>query len=376
MRVAHVSIVHPPHDTRIFHKQCRSLAARGYDVHLLVAGPPDVRDGVRVHSLAPRWERPPLRRQWRLQSSALTAAWRIGADVYHLHDPHLIPLGLALKRRGARVIYDVHEHYPRHALSKLAGRPVRGGLKSATWETLETLARASFDGFVCATEEIATRFPAERAALVRNFPRADEGPHPRAPAYRERPPKVVFVGVQNRMRGLFEAVEAMELLPARLGARLRLVGSIRPLRHAAEVARRPGWRHVEHVPWQPRERVWHELGRARVGLVALHPMPNHLTATGSNKLFEYMAAGLPVITSDQPAWRRVARETGCGLAVDPRDPRALARAIEHLLTNPEEAEEMGRRGRALVESRYNWDADLDALLGLYSTLNGKADAAR
>ena len=69
-----------------------------------------------------------------------------------------------------------------------------------------------------------------------------------------------------------------------------------------------------------------------------------------------------------PGWRWMTDELGCGLAVDPLDPGSIAAAIEHLLRNPDEAEEMGRRGRAAVERRFNWKAEVDRLLALYREL--------
>ena len=367
-RAAHLSIVRAADDTRIFHKQCRSLAEAGYEVHLITAKPgAAVKENVRLHCLAPDSEPAALpRRPWLLYRS-LVQAWRLEADVYHLHDPHLIPVGLALKLSGARVVYDVHEDYPAWARVKYRERPRWGRLIGLLWKLLETLAHRSLDGFVCANEAIASRFPRSPTIVVHNFPRADF-PAADALAYEHRPPTVLYVGVQSAARGFWEAVKAMELVPEGLDVRLRLVGRVVPSTLIDEGVACPGWQRVEYSPWQPPNVIERELGRARMGLVAPHALPNQTSCLGSNKLFEYMAAGLPVIVADMPGWRWIVDDMGCVVAVDPRDPSALAGAIEHLLTHPDQAEEMGRRGRAAVDTRYNWNAEVGRLLALYREL--------
>jgi glycosyltransferase involved in cell wall biosynthesis len=368
-RVAHLSIAHAADDTRIFHKQCRSLAGAGYEVHLITARPAAaIEAGVRLHCLAPNSKPGALPRRPRLLYRSLVRAWRLRAGIYHLHDPHLIPVGLALSLSGARVVYDVHEDHPGWARVKYRARPRWGRTAGLLWTLLEALARRWLDCFVCANEAIASRFPHGRTIVVHNFPRAGDFPDPGALPYDRRPPAVLFVGVQSAGRGFWEAVRAMELVPETLGAHLRLVGRVIPPGLLDEVVGHPGWQRVQYSPWQPRDVVMHELGRARIGLVAPHPLPNQTSCLGSNKLFEYMAAGLPVIVSDMPGWRWITDELGCGIAVDALDPAALASAIEYLLTHPHEAEEMGRRGRKAVETRYNWNAEVDRLLALYREL--------
>jgi glycosyltransferase involved in cell wall biosynthesis len=113
-----------------------------------------------------------------------------------------------------------------------------------------------------------------------------------------------------------------------------------------------------------------ELLRARIGLILFNPLPNHQDPVRSRKLFEYMAAGLPVVASDFPRWRELVCRVGCGLVVDPLDPAAIAAAIEHLLRHPGEAEEMGARGRAAVEARFNWRVEASNLLAFYRVLTG------
>jgi glycosyltransferase involved in cell wall biosynthesis len=379
MRVVHVSIIHRPLDTRIFHKQCRALAGAGYEVHLIVGGALSAElGGVRLHSIADSAERPPLRRQWGRLARAAPRALSLRASAYHLHDAHLIPLGLLLKLRGARVIYDVHEDYSEHARSKLLAHPIRARLKATMWRVLEAIARQTMDGFVCASPALARKFPPARTTIVRNFPLLEQfslnGSSAAVP-YEERPNTVLYIGAIRRIRGFWEMLRAVELLPAELDCRLRLIGSVREP-GIDQAARGNGVRpRVELLPWQPFDTVRRELGRARVGLVLLWPVPNHYDAVRSNKLFEYMAAGVPVIAPDFPMWREIVLGTGCGLVVDPLDPAAIAHALEHLLTDPEAARQMGMRGRAAVEEGFNWGVDAPALLDLYRELaNGAAPA--
>jgi glycosyltransferase involved in cell wall biosynthesis len=86
------------------------------------------------------------------------------------------------------------------------------------------------------------------------------------------------------------------------------------------------------------------------------------------KIFEYMGAGLPVIASNFPLWRRILGDAKCGIFVDPLDPRQIAGAIEYILKHPTEAEEMGRCGQAAMLKRYNWDTEAEKLVNLYAGL--------
>jgi glycosyltransferase involved in cell wall biosynthesis len=370
VRVVHLSTIHTPFDVRIFYKECRTLAAAGHEVHYLVNDPPVAcRDGVTFHHC----ERPtgwrPLRIGRRL-TRVYRRARELAGDVYHFHDPELITVGLMLRRSGARVIYDVHENAVQEAFTLNRDRPWHGRVKSWGWKLLEGLARHRLDAFVCATPAIALVFPPERTITVQNFPlreefRASSGTQ--ALAYDQRPRKAVFVGGITSFRGAREMVTALEHFESGEGGRLLLVGEVLPAALLSQLQILPGWRRVDAVGMQPRQLVPGLLSEARVGLVLYHPTPDHLEAQ-PNKLFEYLAAGLPVVASDFPLWRSIVASAGCGLVVDPLDPAAIAEAVRWLFDHPAEAQAMGQRGQAVVAQKYTWEAEGRKLVELYHHL--------
>src|SRR6478752_2771918 len=369
MRVTHISLVHRAWDTRIFYKECRTLAEAGHDTHLIIEGPADGSpvDGVHVHSISEDSTRPQARKQWRRLGRAVRIALGLRPSVYHLHDPHLVPLGLVLRAFSAHVVYDRHEDYPAHAHSKLVGRPMRAGAKAALWRVLEWVAARRFDGFVVASPDLTTPFPSDRTIVVSNYPlRSLFALEPLPIADRTR--TIVYTGSITAIRGLHELVEAFEMLPAELDARLQLIGAFQPAQLVDRIRASPAASRIEVLPWQPYPAMLEHLARARVGLILLHPLPNHHDPTRSNKLFEYMAAGLPVVASNLPRWRDIVDGVGCGLAVDPCNSTAVAGALERLLRDEDEAAAMGRRGRQAFLSTFNWDAEAERLLALYERL--------
>lgn len=372
MRVAHVSIIHTPRDVRIFLKECRTLAAAGHDVHLLAPdAPAEVVEGVCLHGL------PWLPRGWHFRRvlprlpEVYRRARALRADVYHLHDPHLIPVGLALKRTGAAVVYDAHEDSPKQAISVVSRWPLKGRAKRQTWRLLEWRAQRRFDAFVAATPSIAARFPPERTVLVHNFALLEEFAVPSLDGaivpHSERECRVIYAGGMAIKRGLLEMLDMIELLSPHLRARLVLLGEIRSPRLDAALRAKSGWAEVDYLGFRPRTDVIEELARARVGLAVLYPVPSYLESMPI-KFWEYMAAGLPIVASDFPLWRDLFTRIGCGLLVDPMDPSSIARAVEYLLTHPDEAEAMGRRGREAVEREFHWRGEGERLLELYDGL--------
>lgn len=367
-RVCHVTSVHPLDDVRIVRKEVGTLLKAGYDVRVVGTEGRTAGDiGARFVTV-PKGYRSRLGRMTRHTGRVVREAMRLRADVYHLHDPELLPWVPLLRRGGAKVVYDAHEDLGAQTLSKhyLPGtlrKPV-----AAVVSSVEKALVGMADAVVAATPGIAERFSALRTVVVRNLPVREEwGELPVRNGESNAACNAVYAGTLARTRGILELVEALAL--TRHEVRLLLLGEFaeRTIHEACRSS--PGWVKVDHLGWQGRAGVIRAYGQARVGLVTLHPTPAYVVSLPV-KLFEYMAAGLPVIASDFPAWRELLDGVGCALFVDPTDPREIAAAIDWIVEHPAEAEEMGRRGRRAVEERFNWETESRKLIGLYERLLG------
>jgi len=237
--------------------------------------------------------------------------------------------------------------------------------------SLEGLAASSVDAVIVATPAIARRFPAGKALIVRNYPILDEWVSAGdANTYAERPPLVAYVGKIEGVRGPTEMVEAIRIIDGVPGIRLALAGDFAPAELESELRSLSGWERVDRMGFLSRSDLGLLLARCRIGLVLLHPAPNHIEAQ-PNKLFEYMAAGLPVVASDFPLWRDLIEGLGCGLVVNPLDPGEIAGAISILLEDPLRAEAMGRRGKEAIAAKYNWNIEARDFLNLYGQITGE-----
>jgi glycosyltransferase involved in cell wall biosynthesis len=371
-KIAHLTSVHPPFDTRIFHKECKALREEGYDVVLIVPHNRDETvDGVRIRAV-PKAVRSSERmskieRMTRTVWAIYRAALDEEADVYHFHDVELVPVGLLLRRRGSTVIYDIHEDYPRDMVSKyylpVWLRPVLG----KAVELLENLAARHFSALIIVTPHIYQRYQHvnARTVVVQNFPLLHElASDVSMVPWPQREAAVAYIGNITTVRCIREMISAIALLPEDYAAELHLAGAYSPETLREQVAKLPGWKRVRELGYLDRRGVQQSLGRVKAGLVLFYPEPNYVNAY-SNKMFEYMAAGIPVIASDFPLWREIVQKSACGILVDPLDPQAIAGAIAYVLNNPKEAVAMGRRGRLAVQERYNWENEETKLLALY-----------
>jgi len=375
VRVVHITSAHAPLDVRIFRKECKSLARAGYQVTLIAPSNQNfVSDGVRIRALPVPTGR--TRRFTVTVWKAFREALREPADIFHLHDPELLPAGLLLALCGKKVIYDCHENVADDFLNR---KWIPRGLRSTCSKLAdlgEKLATRGFSGIVVADEQLCMRFRnvSVPTAKVQNYPILEEFPaNLAADSSRYSSRLGVSFGGVSTWRAIEPSIHAIGMLPEELQFKLILGGGCDSELLLQRVSQLPGWKRVDYRGQVLRKDMIESLTRAGLALV-LYKYKDHGDDLDirSNRLFEALAAGLPVITSNFSRWRDFVEGTGCGLTVDPDEPAQIARALRYLIEHPHEAREMGRRGADAIRGKYNWHSEEERLLALYARLtNGK-----
>lgn len=361
--------VHLPFDGRVFHKEAKSLAKAGFDVVLIAChDKEETVGGVRIVPL------PQPRNRRQRVTKVLWRLWRLAvkedADVYHFHDPELILVGLLLKLRGKKVIWDVHEHYPNSILDKFYISKSLRRLVSKSFDLFERAVVRFFDYVIYTTPFVGARYETMKmpSGRIENYPMVEL-----SEAFDKDPQeKIIYLGGMSRIRGLVEVVEAFSIVAKKHPRwELHLVGSSRPASFEQELkdlARRQGVAtNVKFTAWVPYEEKERLSAQASMGLITYLPYANN-TSCLPNKLFDYMLVGLPVVASNFPLYREIVEPHRCGLLVDPSRPDEIARAMEYLIEHPQEARDMGENGRRAVFEKFNWTHESEKLLRIYETV--------
>lgn len=369
-KVCHLTSAHPRYDTRIFIKECSSLS-ENFDTYLVVADGkgPETKNNVRIIDAGKPSGR--LNRMFKSPKLVYKLAKKIDADLYHLHDPELIPIGIKLKSIGKKVIFDAHEDLPNQVKNKhYLPKPIRLTLPAFV-NIFERHTCNKFDGIIVAAEPvIKDKFLNinPNTIVVNNFPILEELAS--LPNHNNKPKQICYVGGLAETRGIVELVQSIELSHHELN--LVIAGDFPNKEVEDKVRSLNGWNKVDFRGYVGRKEIANILEHSSIGIVTLHPTPSYLNSMPV-KLFEYMAASIPVVASDFPLWNNIIREAKCGVCVDPLNPQKIAEAIDYLIDNPDKSKEMGEHGRQSVLDKYNWDIECNKLLSFYNKTLGVTD---
>jgi glycosyltransferase involved in cell wall biosynthesis len=370
-KVCHMTSAHNSNDVRIFNKECTSLAKAGYDTYLVARGESREENGVHVIGLG----KAPQKRLSRMTSFAKKVyqkALEIDADIYHFHDPELLPYGIKLQKRGKKVVFDSHENYQAQIAEKEYFSVFVRQTISNLYYLYETYVTKKLDAVIipCTFSKrdiFAGR--AHKVVYIANYPLNSEFYDKYNPsAQKER--YVCYMGSMSKANGITNLVRAA----AQARVRLVLAGTFFAEAYKKEIMELPAYQNVNYLGWVTREQVASIYQDAMAGVyVNLSIGQNASIDAFGVKVYEYMASGLPVIVDENSFSKMVINTYHCGICINPKDIDAVAGAITYLCDHPREARQMGANGRRAVEQEFNWGTQEKKLLELYEQFSEEID---
>ncbi|MFC1239742.1 glycosyltransferase [Treponema vincentii] len=369
MKICHVTSVHSSKDDRIFYRECLSLAHAGYTVLEIAPNVSDeVYKGIAIHGIVlpkNKWKR-----AFFSKKTVYNKCVEVNADIYHFHDPELMPVGIKLKRNKNKcVIFDSHEDVPAQILTKEWIPSFLRKFVSRIYAAYEKRILCNYDALVSVTPSITVRLCAlnKNVYQLTNYPLLDRSI---AVDSRTWGDSVCFAGglaAQWLHQNIIRSIENCKNITYRLAG----WGSLPYLEYLKTLN---GWKNVEFIGKIAFDAVPKFLIESTAAMVLNDYVPNvgyKLGSLGNNKLFEALQMGIPVICTDFILWKEIIDEWKCGICVNPHDIKAIRDAINYLIENKDIAKQMGDNGRRAVMEKYNWTTQEKILLEMYKKLEEK-----
>ena len=362
IKICHVTSLHDATDVRVFIKECCSLAER-YDVTLIAPNTGDcVLNDVKIIGITLPASR--IRRMMSL-NRVYAKMIEVNADIYHFHDPELMPLGARIKKeKNKKVIFDSHEDVFVQIIEKpwipaILRKPLQTAYKKYEQSTL-----SKYSALISVTPSIVERLSAinPNTYMVTNYPIYSEMEDNRSFDH-----NICFAGGITADWMHEEILKAIE----NIDVRYLLAGQTNDDVFFQKLKSNKSWQKVDFYGKIPHNQVPELMKKSIAGMVLYDYVANvgyHRGSLGNTKLFENMMCGIPVIATDFELWKEIIDTYHCGICVNHHNINAITDAIRYLINNPDEAKIMGENGKRAVREKYNWSTQEKNLLKLYHDL--------
>ncbi len=369
-KIVHLTSVHRRHDQRILWRECVSLREHGYDVTLVVNDnlKNEILDnGIKILSTGflPQGR---IQRMTEGVNRVYELGRKIDADLYHIHDPELLRIALKLKRRGKHVIFDSHEFYGEQIRTRQYIYPLLRKIISKSYSEFETYVCRRIDGVVLpATCDGKDLFldRAQRTAIVANYPRLSEYEKISVPHYNIRK-NVCYCGNLTEEHSIERLVAACK----QVETKAILAGIFHSQDYKEKVLASGHKDSVQYLGYiDNRLKIYELYSQCAIGVdLSLDLGQYSKVDTMPTKIYEYMAAAMPVIISDFPYHRKLIDKYHFGIVANPSDVNDIASKIDWLHEHPQESKEMGENGKQLLENQFGWNIAEKELLRLYGEI--------
>lgn len=370
MKICHMTSVHNRYDVRIFHKECKTLASNGYDTTLVVNDREknEVCSGVNIVSTGYR-PSSKIKRIIISQKLFLQKALEIDAEIYHFHDPELLPVAMKIRNKGKKVIFDSHEYYYEQIKQKNSIPKIMRNLIANLYLIYESYTFKKIEAVIFPCTLNSSKHPeknaVQRIVYINNVPKLDEFYDKYTVNEHNKTFSICHVGSLSYNRGIVHLIKATK----QTGVSLILAGKFNPDGLLEEIKNMPDYKFVDYRGYVSRTEVLNIYKESKVGISTLLNRGQYLlTDNLSTKIYEYMSMGLPVIMSNTPYVQSVLKDYNFGIAVNPEDINEISDAIVYLKNNPDIAKIMGENGRKAIKEKYNWSIEEKKLLDLYKNL--------
>ncbi|PEH49532.1 glycosyltransferase [Enterococcus faecium] len=368
------SSVHTWSDARIYSKEAKSLANNGKQVTFMAIDsdvPKEKVDHLHMIYL------PPKRRLLRFTNwfKIYNQMKKSDNKYFHFHDPELLIVALCLRikfKKNIVIIYDMHEHLPSALRTKDWIPSIFRNRLSLIIEKTEKFLIRYCDCILFAEESYKKNYISFNLVKedIYNFPMLEPSISEESNNQKKETIDLIYVGALTEQRGLFNMLHLISYIHKKEGQKyhLHLVGDMNTDKvNVQQFIRKHDLENVTHIYGRKKyEDLWNLYNYVDIGLCLLHPTPNNINSK-STKLFEYMAASLPIIASNFPIYQFIERYN-CGYTENINDYPSLYKTIKQIEESKSLKEQLAINGKKLYEDVYNWKNEEIKLLNIYKKL--------
>jgi len=272
------------------------------------------------------------------------------------------------------IIYDIHEHVLYDIMDK---QWIAGYLKPVVkniYILFEKICLPRFDAIIYTTPIVGQRYQniCKKVVSIENYPQLHLFDNSENNNHETVTPSVIYLGRVKKERGVKEVIQAFREVVRKIPeARFLIVGDIVPESYEIELKKLVTGlqlkKNVTFTGFVPYRETIKYLRNASCGIVTYLPEKNNMACL-PNKLFEYMASGLPVIASDFDLYKEVVEGSKCGKSVNSENIEMIADAIVDMLSDNGALKEMGMKAKKAFETKYNWEHEEVKLLKIYDDI--------
>lgn len=360
-------------DSLIVIRQGRTLVEAGYKVsYILCDGlPPETKYGIEMKSAGLR--QGSTKERAKTDPAALKKYLidnQFKADVFQISELILMPLGLWLKKRGFKVVFNLREYYPEYYALRFKNKLLYKTARIVL-EKYFRYAMKRYDGlFNCMpemTDYIRKVMPCKYFEDVANYPVVNKDFSLNYEDYYKREDIISYFGSIYDISCQEEFLDAIDTIP---NVRYLLAGVFYDDNYKNKVMSKSGWKKVTFKNGFKREELPNIINCSVMGNV-MKDFNKTETPQGSYsiiKIFESMEAAIPVILAKVPLYEAMVEKYHCGICCDPHNVDEIRKAIQYLLEHKKEAYEMGQNGRKAVIEEYSWDHEAERYLRVINEL--------